>query len=510
VYLNWMENIQDWCISRQLWWGHRIPVWYRKGADRNDPANWHISVDGPADPQDWEQEEDVLDTWASSWLWPFATLGWPDADAMRARSLDAFYPTQTLVTGPDIIFFWVARMIMAGLAFTRPGEPAERRVPFRDVYFTGIIRDAQGRKMSKSLGNSPDPLDLIARHGADGLRFGLLQIAPLGQDIRFDEARVQVGRNFCTKLWNAARFRQMQGESGDVASLAAIVKRIDPARLDDNDHFILTRLADTVRGQEKAFAEFDFAGATQQLYGFFWNDFCDWYVEVSKSKVADEATKPSTLAIQDLVLRQFLLLFHPFAPFVTEELWHKLGFGAEGTFLQDTTLHTADALLAALAASGVRPDVAAGARVARLQEFCSLVRQLKADQGAAMRRDVRLRVLAAEADWAVLAAETQRILRLVAAAELERVAGEPNLPALVTPFGTVYLDTGVAVDAAAERVRLTKELEKLAQHIAGTEARLANPAFTGKAPPAVIDGARKQLADLQAKRTELERLLAAL
>ena len=221
VYLNWLENIQDWCISRQLWWGHRIPVWYLKGLDREkltpvdlrDPAKIHVSLDGPADPQNWEQEDDVLDTWASSWLWPFATLGWPDAAAQKAAGFDALYPTTTLATGADIIFFWVARMIMAGLEFANPGAPIEKRIPFRHVYFNGIVRDKQGRKMSKTLGNSPDPLDLIAKYGADGLRFGLLQIAPLGQDVKFDEDRIEAGKNFCNKLWNASRFRQKIGRA---------------------------------------------------------------------------------------------------------------------------------------------------------------------------------------------------------------------------------------------------------------------------------------------------------
>ncbi|MDR0353863.1 MAG: valine--tRNA ligase, partial [Opitutaceae bacterium] len=256
VYQNWLENIQDWCISRQLWWGHRIPVWYRKGIDRDtltpadlrDPQKIHVSLDGPADPENWTQEDDVLDTWASSWLWPFATQGWPDETAMRAAAYDRFYPTTTLATGADIIFFWVARMIMAGLEFTgsaarTPNEKGRmkheenrdretraatdsvppplstpqstldeaelrRRIPFRHVYFNGIVRDKQGRKMSKTLGNSPDPLDLVEKYGADGLRFGLLQIAPLGQDVKFDEDRIEAGKNFCNKLWNACRFRQ--------------------------------------------------------------------------------------------------------------------------------------------------------------------------------------------------------------------------------------------------------------------------------------------------------------
>ncbi|MDR1280522.1 MAG: valine--tRNA ligase, partial [Opitutaceae bacterium] len=237
IYLHWLDNIQDWCISRQLWWGHRIPVWYAKGVDREnlteadlrDPSKIHVSLDGPPDPENWIQEEDVLDTWASSWLWPFATQGWPDADAMKSAGFDRFYPTTTLATGADIIFFWVARMIMAGLEFARPGAPVEERLPFRHVYFNGIVRDKQGRKMSKTLGNSPDPLDLIARYGADGLRFGLLQIAPLGQDVKFDEDRIEAGKNFCNKLWNACRFRQMSGGMSDNTTLAAILARLDPA-----------------------------------------------------------------------------------------------------------------------------------------------------------------------------------------------------------------------------------------------------------------------------------------
>jgi len=283
VYLHWLENIQDWCISRQLWWGHRIPVWYRKGIDReklteadlNDPTKVHVSLEGPADKDNWEQEEDVLDTWASSWLWPFATMGWPEADKQKAAGIDYFYPTSTLVTGPDIIFFWVARMIMAGLEFMRPGAPLEQRIPFNNVYFTGIIRDQQGRKMSKSLGNSPDPLDLIDKYGADGLRFGIISIAPQGQDIRFQEDRIESGKNFCNKLWNACRFRQMSGPSGDNSSLAAILARLVPAQFDADDHAILGRLLATTGEVERCFREFEFSAAVQALYGFFWNDFCD-------------------------------------------------------------------------------------------------------------------------------------------------------------------------------------------------------------------------------------------
>jgi len=537
VYLNWLENIQDWCISRQLWWGHRIPVWYRKGLDREklteadllDPMKVHVSLDGPADPQGWEQEEDVLDTWASSWLWPFATLGWPDRGAMAKAGYDSFYPTTTLATGADIIFFWVARMIMAGLEFTgddlqtetnpdragavsQPLSPEElaRRIPFKHVYFNGIVRDKSGRKMSKTLGNSPDPLDLIAKYGADGLRFGLLQIAPLGQDVKFDEDRIESGKNFCNKIWNACRFRQMSGPMADNRSLESILGRMVPAQLDDDDHALLAALLDTMRIVERGFAEFEFAGATQRLYSFFWNDFCDWYVEVAKTRVQDPAAQAHVLAMQDLVIREFLLLFEPFAPFITEELWHLLGYGGEGSFLQETRIDLADDLSARLSATGVLIDAAATSRVETLKQVTSLARQLKADQAVAQKRDVIFLVLAGDADWALLSAAGAKLTRLVGAATITRTDEKPAFPAMVTPLGTLFLDTGIKLDAAAEKARLTKELDQLTKHITGTEARLSNQAFVSKAPPAVLEGARKQLADQQAKRAEIERLLATL
>jgi valyl-tRNA synthetase len=518
VYLHWLENIQDWCISRQLWWGHRIPVWYRKGLDREklteadlrDATKVHVSFEGPADVENWVQEDDVLDTWASSWLWPFATMGWPDAAAQKEAGLDYFYPTTTLVTGPDIIFFWVARMIMAGLEFMRPGESLAQRIPFKHVYFTGIIRDSQGRKMSKSLGNSPDPLDLIEKYGADGLRFGIVSIAPQGQDLRFQEDRIESGKNFCNKLWNACRFRQMSGEAGDNSSVEAIIARLTAAQFDADDHAILDRLLATTRDVNRCFAEFEFSAAVQALYGFFWNDFCDWYVEVSKSKLQDPTTKGNCLAIQDLVLRQTLLLLHPFIPFITEELWHQLGYAQEGSFLEDTLLENASQLATSSHARGLTLDRQAVAAVERLKAFVSQARALKAEHNLASRRDVTLFVIAGDADWAVLAANLAKLARMAGAGSITRREQVDGAPAVVTPLGTVYLDLASTVDVGAEKVRLTKELEQISKHIAGTTARLANEAFVSKAPPAVLEGARKQLAEQQGKRAELERLLKAL
>ena len=519
VYLNWLENIQDWCISRQLWWGHRIPVWYAKGVDREklteadlrDPKKIHVSLDGPADPENWTQEDDVLDTWASSWLWPFATLGWDNAEEQAKAGFSHFYPTTTLATGADIIFFWVARMIMAGLEFAKPGASIHERIPFKHVYFNGIVRDKQGRKMSKTLGNSPDPLDLIVKYGADGLRFGLLQIAPLGQDVKFDEDRIESGKNFCNKLWNACRFRQMSGPMSDNSSLAAILARLDAKQLDDDDHALFAALLEVQSLLEKCFADFEFAAATQGLYTFFYSDFCDWYVEVAKARLADPAARDHVLAVQDLVIRQFLLLFEPFAPFITEELWTLLGYKAAGTnFLQQARIGTAEDLRGALAARSVHIDTAAAGRVAKLKATVTLARQLKADKAVAQKRDVLFSVVADDATWTALESAAAKFTRLAGAASLARTESAPALPAIVTPLGTLYLDTGVKVDAGAERTRLAKELEAVTKHIAGTESRLNNEAFTSKAPPAVLEGARKQLADQQAKRAELERLLAAL
>ena len=369
--------------------------------------------------------------------------------------------------------------------------------------------------MSKSLGNSPDPLDLIGQYGADGLRFGIISIAPQGQDIRFAEERIEFGKNFCNKLWNACRFRQMSGGPGDGDSLSAIVGRLDPARFDADDHAILDRLLAVTREVERCFSEFEFSAAVQALYGFFWNDFCDWYVEVSKAKLQAADTQANCLAIQDLVLRQTLLLLHPFIPFITEELWNQLGFGAEGTFLtRDARVDDAATLAEALDGRGIVLEELQVRRVAAFKEFVAEIRQLKASQGVASRRDVEVYLPLSEfkpaVDFAVR--DLNSYLRLAGVSQFRQGSAPPpeGAPAVVTPLGTAFLLLPASGDSSSEIGRLTKELEKLDQHIAATEARLANPAFTGKAPPQVIEGAKKQLAGLKAKKAETERLLGGL
>lgn len=504
TYTHWLDNIRDWCISRQIWWGHRIPVWYRKGVenpDINDPEQVHVSVEGPSDPENWTRDEDSLDTWASSWLWPFATMGWPDEDKMRELEMDKFYPTSDLVTGPDIIFFWVARMIMAGLEFL-PG-PMSSRIPFKNVYFTGIIRDMKGRKMSKSLGNSPDPLDIIARYGADGLRFGVMNCAPQGQDILFSEERVELGRNFCNKLWNACRFRQMSGGAADNSSIEAIAARIDTSKLDANDHAILANLRKCSENVARDYEAYQFNSITQELYAFFWNDFCGWYLEVSKARMADESAKATALAIQDLCLRQTLLLLHPFMPFITEELWHSMGFGRDGEFIQNQSPEYADRL----EGLGVCADEGAAADVEKLKDFATKSRALKAQVKQASRKDSKLRAVCDSGDSKRLLLEnSENLKKLIGASEISIVDSFDG-PAQITELGTVYIDAGASAADGEDLKRLEKELEKLRAAEKSAEARLSNEAFISKAPPKVIEGAKRQLEDCRAKIAEISRLM---
>ncbi len=516
VYLHWLNNIRDWCISRQLWWGHRIPVWYKKGEDRNNKDNWHISVDGPQDPDNWEQEEDVLDTWASSWLWPFATMGWPNPSKEESEDLNFFYPTSDLVTAPDIIFFWVARMIMAGLEFMGPEkkklatEEIKERIPFQNVYFTGMIRDLQGRKMSKSLGNSPDPLDLIDKFGADGLRFGIMSVAPKGQDILFSDERVEQGRNFCNKLWNACRFRQISGKLEDNSSLDNILSRFEPDLFDEYDHWIVNQLIKAIHQIETGYDNYDFNLMAQGIYNFFWSDYCDWYLEVSKTKLKNESLRDNCLAIQDFILRQVLLTAHPYIPFITEELWHNLGYGDKHSFIQDHCIENSSQLSNQIYQLGIEKDthLVEAKNIDELQLFIMRARFLKAEYNVANKRDVTFYYSVGEGYDELVDGNIENIKHLVGASNLIACDEAPEgAPAEVTRIGTIYLDLTSAVDVVAEKERLNKELIRLEKQITGSEARLSDVNFLNKAPEKVIQGAREQLATNKTKREEFQKLI---
>jgi valyl-tRNA synthetase len=482
IYEHWMTNIQDWCISRQLWWGHRIPVWYR----RDDPSVMHVGLDAPADAENWRQDDDVLDTWFSSWLWPFATMD----EATRKK----FYPTNDLVTGPDIIFFWVARMIMAGLEFT--GE-----VPFRNVFFTSIIRDLKGRKMSKSLGNSPDPLDLMAKYGADGLRFGLMRIAPHGQDVRFDENQIKEGRNFANKLWNAARFREMQG-----ASTAA--KPPGEHQLSPYSVAVLVAFDAMHAAYRQALDDFNFHEAAAVLYDFFWSTYCDWYVEACKAELAaGGAASEAVRAVMDHVLSGYLRLLHPFMPHITEELWERLGY-ARGEGNDRLVLFAAPPADDSLPSLPAEDKARAANAVSAVYDAVRAVRVLRAEFKVPSNAECVVH-LARHADFAGMDLSVFRTLaKASSVVEVGEAGPSKKMPHALTPLGEVYLE--LEIDVEAEKARLTSEIVKVEAEIAKVEAKLGDTSFVQGAPPQVIENFKKRGDDWRAKKAKLEAALAVL
>jgi len=470
VYDHWLENIQDWCISRQLWWGHRIPMWYLDKPDGSQ--EFRASLEAP--DEGWRQDGDVLDTWFSSWLWAHDTMDEPT----RTK----FYPTSVLVTGPDIIFFWVARMIMAGLEYT--GE-----VPFRNVYFTGIIRDRQGRKMSKSLGNSPDPLDLIAKFGADGLRFGLLRIAPQGQDIRFDEAQVVEGRNFCNKLWNACRYRAMQGP-------------VDPDA-DPRKHLqtpftlaLLSKLDGTIDKINAAYGEFRFNEIAQALYDFVWGEFCDRVIEVCKGDLGDLQSdrRPGVLAAMDYTLRRICQLLHPYAPFITSELWEALGFSPQS--LEDAGWPETEGWNNPAAEDFAESFYAAASAARNLRSTYNLSGGKKLNW-----------LFRPAMDGASQEAAALRFLLNAASVTLHE--GEPPKGSAVslTELGGLFLPLEGLVDVEEETERLKQELTKVEKEIAKVVNKLASENFVNNAPAEVVEEHR---ARQKQWNTRLGEILAAI
>jgi valyl-tRNA synthetase len=489
VYVQWLENIQDWCISRQVWWGHRMPAWYwQSETEEGETEKEEIRVQLESPGRGWVQEQDTLDTWFSSWLWAYQT--------MDEETRKKFYPTSVLVTAPDINFFWVARMIIAGLEF-KPAKSdfVEDNIPFRAVFFTGLIRDKQGRKMSKSLGNSPDPLELIDKYGADGLRFGLMRIAPSGQDIRFDEKQIEEGRNFATKLWNVARFRQMQGPSSPTP-------QIEKQHLSIYAVEVLARLNETIDATEDGHRDYAFNSVAQYLYDFVWSDYCDWFVEASKSDIfGNEATKKqSALAVMDYVLSALLWLLHPLMPHITEELWSVFGFGTGSIQF----------------APPPKPIALDGIDVAKMRERAAAIyatvqagRNLRAEAKIASNKKTQF-VL--RADEKGIANELATLGRLLNAEEIKidrEYQGAPGEPMAVTPLGEIFLPIPVS-DKKAEQNRLDREIAKTETELATVAAKLAKKSFLKRAPPTVVEEHRQrrkyfsaQLAKLKLARERL-------
>ncbi|MEK7951934.1 valine--tRNA ligase [Luteolibacter soli] len=512
TYAHWMENLQDWCISRQLWWGHQIPVWYRKekldelkGAESLDMSNFtsgdiHVGTDAPADEGNWVRDEDVMDTWFSSWLWPFATMA---NVGEETPTLKKFYPTTDLVTGPDIIFFWVARMIMAGFRF-------EGELPFKNVFFTSLIRDMKGRKLSKSLGNSPDPIELMDKYGSDGLRFGLMRIAPLGADMRYDEEQIEGGRNFANKLFNACRFREMAGEvdlpdiEGDDDEDHEVVGMANCFHID-----ILAKLDVLATDLDKIYADYRFGELTQRLYEFLWSDFCDLFLEAIKGDLRETAAPEAravTISVIDTVLSRYLQLLHPFMPHITEELSLRMGYMNEGDFLMLAELPE-EPVLAGLSAEDTAAEQA---KAAAIYETAGRLRNLKAEYNVANRRDVKL-VIKNAAEWF---SEEKAVLAILAGAgEIvvdDAYDAPKGTPVSLTPVGEIYLPLEGFIDVEAEKIRLTREIGKMEQEVTRSEAKLSNESFVARAPAEVVVQEKARLEEWRGKLVQLRDMLAGL
>ncbi|HRA64977.1 MAG TPA: valine--tRNA ligase [Caldilinea sp.] len=505
VYNHWLENIRDWCISRQLWWGHRIPVWYGPDgaafAGRSESEANSKAADHYGHAVSLSQDADVLDTWFSSGLWPFSTLGWPE----KTDDLATYYPTAVLETGYDIIFFWVARMIMMGLKFT--GE-----APFSVVYLHGLVRDEQGRKMSKSLGNALDPLDLIAEYGTDALRFSLLTGGTPGNDMKLSTSRIEANRNFANKIWNAARFVVMKLQDSELAFDLHDPERPtyalpDNAMLSLADRWILSRYESVRRDVSRLIEAWQLGEAGRQLYEFLWNEYCDWYIEASKVRLndTDSAAARATRQVLAYVLEHSLRMLHPFMPFVTEAIWQNLpGMAGDARSIMVTRWPEESGQYEATAED----------QFGRLQELIRGIRNVRSEYDVPAARRIAAHFSAGEHTQLI----EENLPVMVMLARLEpatvQVAAElaaPGKAATLAAAGmTVYLPLADLVDLAAERKRIQGEIDNVDKQAQRIEGMLGNSGFTRKAPVEVVERERSRLAELHARRSQLEERLAEL
>ena len=456
TYYHWLDNIKDWCISRQLWWGHRIPVWYK-----NDEIYCGVN---PPEGDGWVQEEDVLDTWFSSWLWPFATLGWPE----DTKDLNKHYPTQDLVTGPDIIFFWVARMIMAGLYF-------KKEIPFNSVYFNGLIRDEKGRKMSKSLGNSPDPIDLMDKYGSDALRVGLLLIAPQGLDILFTEEKIEHGRNFMNKVWNSARFVEMNMDE----NVNSDISELSNEQLDVTDKWILSKLNSTIIEVENAYDNYRMNDAVKSVYDFVYKNFCDWYIEFSKSRFygTDENDKAIAQKVCLHVLETILKLMHPYCPFITEEIWshsnkNEMLINAPWPKLNKNMV-----------------DVKIENELSIIMNLISSIRNIKANFAISPKKEIDLICKVDNSMESVLNNYKSYLERLVKVTNLEtgeNIKKPSQSTTIVIDNIEVYIPLKDLIDIDKEIDRLENQIENLEGRLGAVNRKLENKQFVSNAPENIV------------------------
>lgn len=486
TYEHWMGGIRDWCISRQLWWGHRIPVWYCVGDDHCnlECKNPIVSVETPdkcphCGSKNLKQDEDVLDTWASSWLWAYEVF-------RTEAEQEYYYSTDTLVTAPDIIFFWVARMIIAGLHF-------KNNIPFKDVYFTSIIRDLQGRKMSKSLGNSPDPLDVISEFGADALRFTVIYLAPLGQDVLFSSEKCELGRNFANKLWNAGRFLLMNAEK------IAIKKDLINKHLDFSDEWIYSRLNQTLQSMNHAMDSFEINNAIKFIYSFAWNDFCDWYIELAKNRLyaEDEEIKSSVLTRALSVFENLLKIIHPFMPFITEELWQLIAERQDGESISTSQYPEINKALI---------NIPAEKEMEFVQDIITAIRNIRGEMNIAPSKFITVYLKSQN----VAGYQIEYIKKLARISEMivDTNLSKPKASAsAVINNCEIYIPLEGLIDLEVEKSRLQKEISRLENSLIGIEKKLSNEKFISNAAKDVVERERAKQIDWQNNLHKLNEIL---
>ena len=489
TYDHWMSNINDWCISRQLWWGHRIPVWYCIGDDHCEPEckKPMVSVNVPekcphCGSKNLKQDEDVLDTWASSWLWAY--------DVFKTEEEQKYYyPTNTLVTAPDIIFFWVARMIMAGLHF-------KKDIPFSDVYFTSIIRDVQGRKMSKSLGNSPDPLDVIKDYGADALRFTVIYLAPLGQDVLFSDDKCEIGRNFANKIWNAGRFLLMNKENINVDESLA------EKHIDFSDEWITSRFHQTLQQLNDAMEKFEINNATKIIYSYVWNDFCDWYIELMKNRIytGSDEVKSAVLTRALSNFENLLKIVHPFMPFITEALWQLIKERKEGESISVSEYPEFNF-------SKIIPS--AEKEMEFVQDVISALRNIRGEMNIPPSKQVNAFIKSSQvADYQV---DYIKKLAKVDEIRIDKTLSKPKASASAVVKETeIYVPLEGLIDLDVERSRLQKEITRLEGAMVGIDKKLSNEKFVNNAAPEVVEKEKMKKKDWETNLIKLKEILSNL
>lgn len=471
IYTHWLEEIKDWCISRQLWWGHRLPVYYC-----NETGETVVAKENPEGKPGYEcktftQDPDTLDTWFSSALWPFSTLGWPE----KTPDLEYFYPTDVLVTAYDIIFFWVIRMVFSALEQT--GE-----IPFKDVYINGIIRDSQGRKMSKSLGNGIDPLEVIEDYGADALRFTLVTGTSAGNDTRYSDEKVEASRNFANKIWNATRFVMMHLKPEDIDL------ELKDLKLSDEDKWILTKLQKTIKNVTERLDVYDIGTAATIIYDFIWSDYCDWYIEMVKPRLfgEDEDSKVAARGVLVHVLKDVIKLLHPYMPFITEEIWQHIFVNEESIMISDWPKYNEDLIFEKEEFS-----------IAYIQEVIRKIRNLRSEMNVEQGRKSKILAYTTSDDIKeIYNNNTLHLMNLGFATEVELIPEKESMEEnvnLVLDRSEIFLPLSDLVDFEKERERLNKEKEKLISEIKRATGKLNNKSFTDKAPKEIVDKEREKL-----------------